>query len=68
MKVNVIIERTKKKLALNLPEEATIADVAKAAKLNIVEVLPVKNGKIITEDAVVRNKDIIEFLSVVSGG
>ena len=68
MKISVCIEREKKCLVVDLKPGSTVKDLIKELKLNPVTVVISKNGEIVTELAKLKDKDNIEFLSVVGGG
>lgn len=46
----------------------TVKELLLKLKLNPETVLVVRKGEVLTEDELVKNKDEIEILSVVSGG
>ena len=68
MKLNVYIEREKKKTEVELKENSTVKDLMSKLNVNPVTVVISKNGKIVTEIAKLKDKDKIEFFSVVGGG
>lgn len=68
MKISVCIEREKKCLMVDLKPGATIKDLIKELKINPVTVVIAKNKEIVTELAKLKDKDSVEFLSVVGGG
>lgn len=68
MKISVCIEREKKCLIVELKLRSTVKDLIKELKLNPVTVVISKNGEIVTELAKLKDKDKVDFLSVVGGG
>lgn len=68
MKISVCIEREKKCLMVDLKPGSTVKDLIKELKINPVTVVISKNGEIVTELAKLKDKDSVEFLSVVGGG
>lgn len=68
MKISVCIEREKKCLMVELKPASTVRDLIKELKLNPVTVVISKNGEIVTELAKLKDKDKVDFLSVVGGG
>ena len=68
MKINVCVEREKKCLVVDLKPGSTVKDLIKELKINPVTVVISKNGEIVTELAKLKDKDKIDFLSVVGGG
>ena len=68
MKISVCVEREKKCLMVELKSGSTIKDLIKELKLNPVTVVISKNGEIVTELAKLKDKDKVDFLSVVGGG
>ncbi len=51
-----------------LPAGMTVRDAIKKAGLQVEGVLPVRDGKLITEDTITRPGDEIKLVAVVSGG
>lgn len=68
MKISVCIEREKKCLVVDLKPGSTVKDLISELKINPVTVVISKNGEIVTELAKLKDKDSIDFLSVVGGG
>ena len=68
MKISVCIEREKKCLVVDLKPGSTVKDLIKELKINPVTVVISKNKEIVTELAKLKDKDSVEFLSVVGGG
>ena len=68
MKISVCIEREKKCLVVDLKPGSTVKDLIKQLKINPVTVVISKNKEIVTELAKLKDKDSVEFLSVVGGG
>jgi sulfur carrier protein ThiS len=65
MKIKAYDERNKKNIEL---EVNSIKEAAKELKINLEEVIVVKNNELVTESAELKNNDEIKFLSVISGG
>jgi len=68
MRVKVFIQRLRENRVLDLDENSRIEELLKILGINPSEVVPVKNGVIVTEKEAVREGDEIKLLSVVSGG
>ena len=68
MKIKVFIERTNKNLIVDIKENSTILDLLKQLQINKTTVLTAKNHTLVTEDTLLKNKDSIQILSVISGG
>ncbi|MFA4886646.1 MAG: MoaD/ThiS family protein [Candidatus Nanoarchaeia archaeon] len=47
---------------------SSVKEMLKTLKLNHTAVLVVKNGHLVTEDAVLKEGDEVKILSVISGG
>ena len=47
---------------------SSVKDMLKTLKLNHTAVLVVKNGQLVTEDAILKEGDEVKILSVISGG
>ncbi len=47
---------------------STVSDLLKQIKINPETVIPVRNGEALTEQEILKDKDKIELLSVISGG
>jgi len=47
---------------------ATVKDLLCQLKINLEAVIVVKNNEVITEDEILKDKDKLELLSVISGG
>ena len=47
---------------------SSVKEMLKALKLNHTAVLVVKNGQLVTEDAILKEGDEVKILSVISGG
>ncbi|MBT4334678.1 thiamine biosynthesis protein ThiS [archaeon] len=65
MKIKAYDERNKKNIEL---EVDSIKEAAKELKINLEEVIVVKNNELVTESAELKDNDEIKFLSVISGG
>ncbi|HLC72964.1 MAG TPA: MoaD/ThiS family protein [Candidatus Nanoarchaeia archaeon] len=68
MKVQVFIERTKKMTSIDLPAKATVKDIFAKLQLNPVTVLVTRDNAVIIEQTLLKDKDKLTILSVVSGG
>ncbi|MBO3840949.1 MAG: MoaD/ThiS family protein [Candidatus Brockarchaeota archaeon] len=68
MKVKVFIQRLRETRILDLEENGKIEDLLKTLRISVSEVIPVKNGVIVTEKEPLGEGDEIKLLSVVSGG
>jgi sulfur carrier protein len=64
MQVNIEQDNTKKTLTFT----GTVEQLLKELKINPETVLVIRNKEVLTEDITISNNDIIELLSVVSGG
>lgn len=67
MEIKVFIEKQNKTKTV-LMKKADVKELLKKLKINPVTVIVVKENKLLTEDHVLKNKDKIKILSVVSGG
>ncbi|MGQ9596406.1 MAG: MoaD/ThiS family protein [Thermoproteota archaeon] len=68
MRVKVFIQRLRETRVLDLDENSRVEDLLKILRISPSEVVPVKNGIIVTEREAIRDMDEIRLLSVVSGG
>ncbi len=68
MKIEARIERENKKFKIDVKAGTTAKGLALELGLNPVEVIPAVNEMIVAEDYKIKEKDKVEFLSVVSGG
>lgn len=68
LKIQVRIERENKTVSLEVDTNISIKDIIKQFNLNPVEVVSAVNGEIVTDSYKIKDKDNVEFLSVVSGG
>ncbi|HIH18120.1 MAG TPA: MoaD/ThiS family protein [Nanoarchaeota archaeon] len=66
--VKVFFERQNKHGNLSVDKEISMAALMREMKVNPSEVIVVKNGELVTEDARVKAGDEIKFLAVISGG
>jgi len=64
----VFIQRIGETRLIELEENSNIEKLLKILGISPSEVVPVKNGIIVTEKEVLRDGDEIRLLSVVSGG
>jgi sulfur carrier protein ThiS len=51
-----------------LPGNTTVRDAIKKIGLNPESVLAMRDGKLLTDDVLIRPEDIIKLIAVVSGG
>ncbi len=68
MKIDVFIERTGKRLRVEIPKNYTVTSLLGKLKINPVSVLVSVNNEICTENEVIKERDKVEVFSVVSGG
>ena len=66
--VKIFLERQNKHENLSIDKEISMAELMQRMKVNPSEVIVVKNGELVTEDARVKVGDEIKFLAVISGG
>ena len=66
--VKVFFERQNKHRNLSVDKEISMAALMRGMEVNPSEVIVVKNGELVTEDARVKAGDEIKFLAVISGG
>jgi sulfur carrier protein ThiS len=52
----------------NLPGDMTLAQVYKRLRFTSESYLAVREGEIITEDRLLKDKDIVKLVPVISGG
>lgn len=64
----MFIQRLRETRILDLEENGKIEDLLKTLRISVSEVIPVKNGVIVTEKEPLGEGDEIKLLSVVSGG
>ncbi len=65
MKIKAIDERNEIEKQLNV---SSIKEAAEKLNINLEEVIITKNNELVTEEAKLKNKDELKFLSVISGG
>jgi len=65
MKIRVYIDRSDKEQIL---EVDSIREIVSKLRINLEEFIIVRNGELITDEAKLKDKDKIKFLSVISGG
>ncbi len=65
--MKIIIEKSNEIKNINI-EQIKVADLLMKLKINPVTVIVTKKGNALTDSAVLKNKDIIRIISVVSGG
>lgn len=68
MRVRVFIQRHRETKTVTLEENSKIEDLLRTLRISASEVIPVKNGVIVTEKEPLGEGDEIKLLSVVSGG
>jgi sulfur carrier protein ThiS len=68
MRVKVFIQRLRETRIIDLEEDSRIEDLLKILRISASEVVPVRNGLIVTEKELLREGDEVKLLSVVSGG
>ncbi|MEM3712999.1 MAG: MoaD/ThiS family protein [Thermoproteota archaeon] len=68
MKIKVFIQRIGETKLIDLEENSRIGDLLKSLGISPSEIVPVKNGVIVTEREALRDGDEVKLLSVVSGG
>ncbi|MCD6464741.1 MoaD/ThiS family protein [Candidatus Woesearchaeota archaeon] len=68
--MKVFVERSGQWFDIDIAnkKQFTVKKLVSMLGLNIEEVLVVKNKVIVSEREVLKNDDVVEFLSVVSGG
>lgn len=64
----MFIQRLRETRIIDLEEDSRIEDLLKILKISASEVVPVRNGVIVTEKELLREGDEVKLLSVVSGG
>ena len=67
MNITVLNEREHNTIKIDL-QGKTVFDLLHQLKINPEVVIVVRNNEVITEDEILNDNDIIELLSVVSGG
>ncbi|MCS7138682.1 MAG: MoaD/ThiS family protein [Crenarchaeota archaeon] len=68
MRIKAFIQRVGETKLVDLDEGSRVEDLLKVLGISVSEVVPVKNGVIVTEREILRDGDEIKLLSVVSGG
>jgi sulfur carrier protein ThiS len=68
MRVRVFIQRLGETRLVELGESSSVGELLKTLGISPSEVVPVRNGIIVTEKEALRDCDEIRLLSVVSGG
>lgn len=64
----MFIQRLRETRIIDLEDDSRIEDLLKMLKISASEVVPVRNGVIVTEKELLREGDEVRLLSVVSGG
>ncbi|MBI2665945.1 MoaD/ThiS family protein [Candidatus Woesearchaeota archaeon] len=67
MNITVVKERPRTKEKISFSGK-TVQELLLKLKINPETVIVVRNNEVITEDCLLKNKDIVELLSVISGG
>ena len=65
MKIKAIDEKNEIEKQLNV---SSIKEAAEKLNINLEEVIITKNNELVTEEAKLKDKDELKFLSVISGG
>ncbi|MBS3146759.1 MoaD/ThiS family protein [Candidatus Woesearchaeota archaeon] len=68
MKISVFIEKSNEKQIVELKSNSKVVDLLKTLNINPTTVLIARDSNIITEDVLLKDKDNIKILSVISGG
>jgi sulfur carrier protein ThiS len=68
MKIQVKIQRTNESKIVDISNGSTVYQVLNKIEINFTTVLVTRNKEVITEDTQLKDKDILELLSVISGG
>jgi thiamine biosynthesis protein ThiS len=68
MRVSVFIQRENKKKTIDVEKGATVQTLLQKLKMNPEVVLVARNKEIILADTKLNDKDVLELLSVISGG
>jgi sulfur carrier protein ThiS len=68
MRVKVFVQRLRETRVIDLKEDSRIEDLLKMLRISASEVVPVRNGVIVTEKELLKDGDEVRLLSVVSGG
>ncbi|HLD15909.1 MAG TPA: MoaD/ThiS family protein [Candidatus Nanoarchaeia archaeon] len=68
MKISVFLERENKKQRMEIKKGDTISSLMKKLKINPVSYISTVNDEVVTEEHVLKDRDKVEILSVVSGG
>ncbi len=63
-----IIVRQKNEKKINVQEGLSIGDLLKNRGINRETVLVVKNGEISLEEEILKEGDVVDIISVISGG
>lgn len=68
MKVKIFFDRINKEQIIEIERNTTIRKLLKKLNINPVEVVVVKNGRIVIESEKINDGDEIKIISTVSGG
>ncbi len=67
MEIDLFIEREKKREKVSFSGK-TIGELLKLLQVNPEAVITVRNREVVTEQELLKDKDKVELLSVISGG
>ncbi|MDO8655801.1 MAG: MoaD/ThiS family protein [Nanoarchaeota archaeon] len=67
MEINIFIEKENRTDTVNF-NKSLVSDLLKEMNINPETVIVVRDGEVITEKEILKDKDKIELLSVISGG
>jgi len=68
MKLKVFFDRLNEKKEIEIEENINVKQLLEKLGINPVEVVVVKNGKIVVEGEKLKDGDELKLISVVSGG
>jgi sulfur carrier protein ThiS len=68
MKIYVFIEKENKHKTIEIKTGAKAIELLKKLNINLTTVLLVRNKEVIIDQTILKNKDKVEILSVISGG
>jgi sulfur carrier protein len=68
MKVKIFFEKDNSRKTIDAQKGQTIESLLKRMKINSQTVIVVKNGEVVTEQEVLKEKDELKILSVKLGG
>lgn len=67
MEIDLFIEREKRQEKMSFSGQ-TVGELLKLLKVNPEAVITVRNREVVTEQELLKDKDKVELLSVISGG